>query len=164
MGIRQLNFETHTFYYLFPNFEFDSYIRFLFGVIYLIGILMVTLYDLLFPEDIPKLFTNCLRVILISFLFTLFLSVPVFTHFAAYLFGFLAFALIVYIPFFIRAFFRKREGADLMLVAYFITTITILNDLLFNFGFIHTGYISHLGVLLFIFIQAVILSKKSPKL
>ncbi|BDA78307.1 histidine kinase [Leptospira kobayashii] len=163
MGIRQLNFETHTFYYLFPNFEFDSYIRFLFGVIYLIGILMVTLYDLLFPEDIPKLFTNCLRVILISFLFTLFLSVPVFTHFAAYLFGFLAFALIVYIPFFIRAFFRKREGADLMLVAYFITTITILNDLLFNFGFIHTGYISHLGVLLFIFIQAVILSKKITK-
>ncbi|TGN11870.1 ATP-binding protein [Leptospira ilyithenensis] len=163
MGIRQLNFETHTFYYLFPNFEFDSYIRFLFGVIYLIGILMITLYDLLFPEDIPKLLTNGLRIIFTSFLFTLFLPVSVFTHFAAYLFGFLAFVLILYIPFFIRALLRKREGAALMLFAYSITAITLLNDLLFNFGIIHTGFISHFGVLLFIFIQAIILSKKITK-
>ncbi|WP_411822179.1 ATP-binding protein [Leptospira sp. 'Mane'] len=163
MGIRQLNFETHTFYYLFPNLEFDSYIRLLFGVVYMIGISMVTLYDLLFPKDIPKILTNVLRLIFICFLFTLVLPVSTFTHYAIYLFGIAGIALILYIPLFIRAFLRKREGAGLMLVAYSITAITLLNDLLFNFGFIHTGYLSHLGVLLFIFIQAVILSKKITK-
>lgn len=163
MGIRQLNFETHTFYYLFPNLDFDSYIRLLFGVIYMIGVSMVTLYDLLFPKDIPKIITKVLRLVFFSFLLTLFLPVSIFTHYASYLFGSAMIALILYVPLFIRAYFRKREGAGLMLIAYSITAVTLLNDLLFNFGLIHTGYLSHLGVLLFIFIQAILLSKKITK-
>lgn len=163
MGIRQLNFETHTFYYLFPNLDFDSYIRLLFGVIYMIGVSMVTLYDLLFPKDIPKIITKVLRLVFFSFLLTLFLPVSVFTHYASYLFGSAMIALILYVPLFIRAYFRKREGAGLMLIAYAITAVTLLNDILFNFGLIHTGYLSHLGVLLFIFIQAILLSKKITK-
>lgn len=163
MGIRQLNFETHTFYYLFPNLDFDSYIRLLFGVIYMIGVSMVTLYDLLFPKDIPKIITKVLRLVFFSFLLTLFLPVSIFTHYALYLFGFAMIAIILYVPLFIRAYFRKREGAGLMLIAYAITAVTLLNDILFNFGLIHTGYLSHLGVLLFIFIQAILLSKKITK-
>lgn len=163
MGIRQLNFETHTFYYLFPNLDFDSYIRLLFGVIYMIGVSLVTLYDLLFPKDIPKIISKVLRLVFFSFLLTLFLPVSIFTHYALYLFGFAMIAIILYVPLFIRAYFRKREGAGLMLIAYSITAVTLLNDILFNFGLIHTGYLSHLGVLLFIFIQAILLSKKITK-
>ncbi|TGL57861.1 response regulator [Leptospira ognonensis] len=163
MGIRQLNFETHTFYYLFPTLDFDSYIRLLFGVIYMIGISMVTLYDLLFPKDIPKIITKVIRSVFLSFLLTLLLPVSTLTHYSLYLFGFAIIALILYVPLFLRAFLRKREGAGLMLLAYSITAVTLLNDLLFNFGLIHTGYLSHMGVLLFIFIQAILLSIKITK-
>ncbi|MDF3818401.1 ATP-binding protein [Leptospira sp. 96542] len=163
MGLRQLNFETHTFYYLFPGLQFDTYIRFLFAVVFLLAISLVSLYDSLFPNDIPKIFTNFLRLVLFSFLFTLFFPVTQFTHFANYLFGFFIVIILLYIPLFVRALYNKREGAGLMLIAYSVTAITLLNDILFTLGYLQTGYLSHIGVLFYIFIQAIILSKKITK-
>ncbi|EMG10425.1 hypothetical protein LEP1GSC151_5422 [Leptospira interrogans serovar Grippotyphosa str. LT2186] len=45
----------------------------------------------------------------------------------------------------------KRKGATLILIAYLIFSTVVLNDILFTLGYISTGYISYIGITVFIF-------------
>ncbi len=53
---------------------------------------------------------------------------------------------------------RKREGALIFLAGFFFFFLTFLNDTLYANSIIHTGYFSGLGLFVFIFSQAFLLS------
>ena len=58
----------------------------------------------------------------------------------------------------ILAILRKREGASIFLVGFLIFFLTFVNDALYASGFVHTGYLAGLGLFVFIFSQAFLLS------
>jgi signal transduction histidine kinase len=61
------------------------------------------------------------------------------------------------------ALIRKREGAFVFLCGFFILFISIINDILFANNIINTGYFVHLGLFLFVFFQAYLLSSRFSK-
>jgi len=63
----------------------------------------------------------------------------------------------------IRAIIRKREGAILLLIGGLVYLITGINDMLFSIAVIFTIDIASIGLLIFIFIQAFIISMKFSK-
>jgi PAS domain S-box-containing protein len=59
----------------------------------------------------------------------------------------------------ILALVRKRQGAILFLLGFAVLFITVLNDILYSQMVIQTGYISPLGLLVFLLLQAFLLSR-----
>lgn len=58
---------------------------------------------------------------------------------------------------------RKREGACLCLAGFVVLFLTILNDLLYANLLVPTGYLIHVGLIVFIFLQALLLAQRSAK-
>jgi len=56
------------------------------------------------------------------------------------------------------AFIRKRQGAEFFLLGFLGFFAMFVNDVLYNYGIVHTGYLIGFGLLLFIFFQTVLLS------
>lgn len=54
----------------------------------------------------------------------------------------------------------NKEGARVFLLGFFIFSIIIINDLLYNNHFINTGYYTPFGLVIFIFSQAYILTSR----
>jgi regulator of replication initiation timing len=54
----------------------------------------------------------------------------------------------------------NKEGARVFLLGFFIFSIIIINDLLYNNHIINTGYYSSFGLVIFIFSQAYILTSR----
>ena len=55
---------------------------------------------------------------------------------------------------------ENRDGARVFLLGFFIFSIIIINDLLYNNHIINTGYYTPFGLVIFIFSQAYILTSR----
>lgn len=64
-----------------------------------------------------------------------------------------------YVFIFARAVRRRREGASLFLAAFLVFLGFVVNDILYHRMLIATAYIVPVGVLVFVFLQAVILAR-----
>ncbi|WP_425460665.1 ATP-binding protein [Leptospira gomenensis] len=160
MAARQLSLENHIFLMLFPEIGFDVYIRFIHAVVLSNGIFMCLFLKSLFPEDIPSAFIGAVISAFICFGFLLLLPVREFTGFFFIAYALFAFLPLGFAPFFARAKNKGRAGALIILFAYSIFTATVINDILFVLGYISTGYVSQVGIVTFILLQAIVLAKK----
>lgn len=59
----------------------------------------------------------------------------------------------------VRAVRRRKEGALLFLLAFLVFLGCVINDILYNRMIVSTAYVVPLGVLVFVFLQAVILAR-----
>ena len=59
-----------------------------------------------------------------------------------------------------KASYRKREGAKLFLSAFLIYSLCIINDIFYHQQIISSAYLVPIGSLLFIYLQAIVLSRK----
>ncbi|MBP7283804.1 MAG: sensor histidine kinase [Leptospiraceae bacterium] len=60
----------------------------------------------------------------------------------------------------LKAIYKKREGSIIIFIGLLVIMVFSVNDILFEKGIIQTGYFASLGVFLFIFSQAYMLSMK----
>jgi signal transduction histidine kinase len=113
----------------------------------------------LFPDEIKKYITY--PIALISFLLALFVFFPkpiLFTKMQEF-FQILVLISSVYIFYIIiLASIRRRIGAISFFLGFLFFFLTIINDILYNRNLINTGHFSSLGVFVFIFSQAYLLS------
>lgn len=58
----------------------------------------------------------------------------------------------------IRAFSQHEPGSSLFLGGMVIMFVTIVNDILFNIGFVRTGYFASVGLFVFLFFHSLVLS------
>ena len=78
-----------------------------------------------------------------------------------FVFDLLSVFLICYILYILAmAIIRKREFAKILTVGTLILFAAVLNDLLYNYRFIHTEYIMPYGMYAFFFVQSFVLSSK----
>lgn len=160
MGIRQLSVEDHAFIIFFPDIDFDFYIRFIYFTVLSIGIFMCMFIKSLFPEEVSSFFINSAIGVFGCSSFTLALPVRVFTEFFSIIFVLISFLPLGLTTYLFKAHKMKRKGATLILIAYLIFSTVVLNDILFTLGYISTGYISYIGITVFIFFQAGVLAQQ----
>jgi len=113
----------------------------------------------IFPREFPKKVLRLIQVIALGFILLVFVTPAiVFTHTvnAFQVYTILASCYLFYVLF--RAFKMKREGTNVILAGFLIFFITILNDILYVNGIIQTGSLIPLGMFVFIFSQAFLLS------
>tara|TARA_B100001939_G_scaffold239196_1_gene206738 strand:+ start:259331 stop:261367 length:2037 start_codon:yes stop_codon:yes gene_type:complete len=113
----------------------------------------------LYPGETHKRFLQLLLIISGAFaLFALFSPTLWFTHSIDY-FQFVLLTAIAYVVgVFALAIYRKREGAIFVSVASLVLCATVVNDLAYNQQVIRTAQLVAVGLFVFIFIQAFILS------
>ncbi len=118
----------------------------------------------LYPNEFPKIVVRITQVVCLLYsIIVLFTPVRVYSH---YMLSYQIITIaggIYTIWILINADIYKREGALLFLFAWFFLFLTVLNDILFQNDIIHTGNFAFIGLLIFIFSQAVVLSSRFSK-
>ncbi|MBS4208329.1 ATP-binding protein [Bacillus sp. FJAT-50079] len=147
--------------YLFPkiSWEIAVHLQHLAGIMALLFFLLFTRRELSF--DMPKMITKCFSTILI--LYSMFVAVtPVRILSHAFLFfkimAFLIMLCIVIVSF-VRM-VRKREGATLNVMAMLILFTALLNDIFYYSHWITTNEFVSFGILFYLFIQSIHLSRR----
>jgi len=113
----------------------------------------------LFPRETGKIFVFSLVAIGVVFICVPIILPPqIFTKLISVFNLFLLLSLIGSFYVLIKASFRKREDALLILSGFIIFMISILNDMLHNLFIIRTAFISEYGLAFFILFQSSVLS------
>ncbi len=118
----------------------------------------------LFPEEIKKRFLVVL-LLTILLLCSVVLSTParIFSHIIP-VFHVVAMIAAIYAIYALSlALFRRREGAFILLAASCFFVASVINDILYDNQVIRTGQLIHLGMFMFIFIECILLSRRSSK-
>ncbi len=148
---------------LYPDFNFELYIKFVFIGLFIGPSLFILFLEKLFPQEakpkIGKIFLGLGIAFSLSLLFpasvSSLASMPFLLVFGS--------TLIYELYILIRASLNKRSGAFLALLGMFILVVTSLNDILFDSQIISTDYYTSYGLFVFIFIQSFLLSMKFSK-
>lgn len=147
---------------LFPNLSWMFEIKLEYFIIsggFLVYLLFI---KSLYSKEVNQIiFRIIMTICSIYCLMSIFTPPFIFT----YLFRFFSILSIIFIGYFIYvmilALIRKQEGALISCIAGMIFYYTIINDILYNLGWIKEGkYILALGFIIFIFSQSLVLSKK----
>jgi hypothetical protein len=163
MIIRNISTGQRIVTYVFPNinwqllFKLDNFSGF--GTIPLFAIFLYVLYK----KDFPRVFLNLF--VSIGVLITLFVTFTPQIIYGGFRMFFELYILIggLSLTFFIllRATFRKREGALLTFIGFFILYATAINDVLISMGLVSSIEIAPFGLVTYMLIQSFVLSRGS---
>ena len=123
--------------------------------------LFVLYIHALFPNESSQRIRNIILIISILFsLFVLFTPIQVYTWTIYAADGFTFFVLIFVLVVLFRAARKKSELALIFLTGTVILVAAVVNDLFFGLRLIHSIYLAPLGLFIFLFTQALLLSKR----
>ncbi|MCP4137769.1 MAG: SpoIIE family protein phosphatase [bacterium] len=147
--------------HLFPGLSWELHCRFEDLSWYLAIPIFSWFIQTLFPREYLKIFFYPIEVI--CFLFSaivLFAPVSIYskTYFTYSIIILFSCSYVLYVL--ILSFIRKREGAGIFIVGFLLLFLSILNDILYDNGYIATGNIVPFGMFLFIFCQAYLISHR----
>ncbi len=154
-------FATH----FFPAFPWEfakkvAYITMNFG-----GSVFLLFMNSLYPGEVPK------RVLYASVAYGTCTSLFfIFFPFSVYVRGLVAYNVILtftflYIAFLlVKASLKKREGAVIILAGHFVLMLTVANDILYTFDLIHTGFVTHIGLFVFILAQGLAIALANARM
>jgi len=151
-------------YTLFPHFSFNLGIKMEYGAFYLAVPFFLLYLREIFPVHTPKiplyLIQGCSYLLLIP---VLIFPPQIFTHAIQlmHIVTLLAVALGLYI--FVRSIISRHEGAKSFLLGSLVMVLSIVNDVLHTSLIIHTGHFFPIGLFIFIFSQAYLLSVRFAK-
>lgn len=118
----------------------------------------------LFPQEVSKKFVSMYSFIAIFYSLHVLLTLA--REYSRFLYSFdlISVIFLLYILFSVgRALIRKREGALMVIMGFVIFVLTAINDMLYYSEKSVIGNLSSLGVFIFIFVQAYILSRLSAR-
>ena len=148
---------------VFPNFNFENYIRLIFVGFFFGPVLFILFIQKLFPDEakpiIGKIYIFLGIVFGLSLLFPSNVSTVAIIPYQLVVLT----SQIYLIYILIRAMIMKREGALIAFIGTFVFIGTASNDILFDNQIINTDYYSPYGLFFFIFCQSVLLSFKFSK-
>ena len=149
---------------LFPNFNWEVHTKIAYLAFYL-GVPVFAVYARnIFPRDISKFVVRV--IIIVGAFFSAFVIITparIYTHTAPF---FQIFTILVFFYAFyalILSLYRKRLGARFYMAGFVVLFIAAVNDILYSNLIIETGYMLQLGLFVFIFSQALLLSLLSSK-
>jgi len=145
---------------IFSDFDYyNIHHKFSFAAIPLLFIFTPTFFAILFTEEFSRKILRFFQISGIALLtFIILTSVKIFSRFMLLYEIILAVMLIWVIISIIKAFINKKNEAWLILAGMVIVFAAVINDLLFSFGTINTGFYSQAGFIILIFCQSTALS------
>jgi len=150
---------------LFPALDWALMLRIELVTFYTLALVGVMFYSSLFPREMSAPFVRCAQAITLLCVLLAFLGPPRLFGSLRVLLQVLTALVLAYIIYvLILASVRRREGALWFLAGFAFLFITGLNDLMYHtlisLGIITSGQLLPFGVLLFIFAQAFVLSRR----
>jgi len=149
---------------LFPDFNWEVHTKIAYLTFYT-GVPVFAAYaGNIFPKEIPKYVIYVIAIIGALFsAVVLFTPAKIYTHTATAfeIFAILVFCYGIYVL--ILATYRKRPGARLYLAGFIVLFLAGVNDILYSNLLIETGYMIQIGLFVFIFSQALLLSLRFSK-
>ncbi len=164
VAIRTLLTGEFYFYTLFSDFPFDLGIKFEYIAFYLGIPFFVLFLREVFPEDCPKMFSRIIQTCSYLLLIPVIVFPPrVFTHTVIAMEVVALFAIMIGLYVMIRSIMNRREGAKSFLAGSLLLVLTIVNDILHTNLIVYTGFYTPIGLFIFIFSQAFLLSVRFAK-
>ena len=149
---------------MWPTLQWQTLVKIEYLSIYLGVAIFMRFIRVQFPDEINKLIS---QVVLGTS--AIFVGLVLFTRvelFSSSLTFFQPFSLVVmiYVIYALGlALLRGEEGSSTVLIGFLAVVITFLNDMLYVANFIHTGHLISLGIMIFIFSQAFLISIRFSK-
>jgi len=150
--------------HFFPNIPWEVLIKMEYLSFYLSIPVFVLFIQCLFPQEIPK---RILHLIVATGL--AFSSIVLFTPARIFSFTLQIYQILTIISIgygiyvLIVASIRKRDGAFIFLLGFVVLAFSAINDMMYAEEIIQTGYLAPLGLCIFIFSQAFLLSLRLTK-
>ena len=159
IALRSMVMNERYLHVLFPGLSWTTLMRIEYITFYLSIPVFALFIITVFPKDFSKKICNLLLAAGLLFSATVCATpVPVFSH-TVQVFQFITFMTSIYLFFALfKAYRQKREGAYVILAGFFIFFLTIVNDILYLNEVINTSSLVPIGLFLFIFSQAFLLS------
>ena len=159
IGIRALVTGDIHLHHFFNTFPWQLMIRIEYLTVYLGVPLFMKFQQSVFPDEFPrKLANGIMGICLIFALIVVVTPVHFFTKTLVPFFLVAMAASVIYMVITIQSIRHQRVGARLFLVASLILFAAFINDILVSLEIIFTGYVTPLGFLVFMIIQAFLLS------
>jgi PAS domain S-box-containing protein len=150
--------------HFFPNIPWEVLIKMEYLSFYLSIPVFALFIQSFFPKEVPKRIVHLIVAVGIGFsCIVLFTPARIFTY-TLQTYQVLTIIVIIYaIYILIVASIRKRDGAFTFLFGFIILALSAVNDMMYSEEIIQTGYLAPLGLCIFIFSQAFLLSLRLKK-
>ena len=146
---------------LYPDFDFEIYIKLLFVSAFTFPALFNAFLEKLYPDEFIPTIKWIYTGLGVVFSITLFFPATVSTLLLVPV-SFMAFSSLCYSLYVLfKALIHKRDGAIYPLIGMIVLGATVINDLLFDNQIIISDYYISYGIFFFIFSQSFLLSLKS---
>ena len=148
---------------LFPNLNFEFYIKLLFIGFFLAPPLFILFIQRVYPNDSRRIIGRIFMALGILGSLTLFFPARISSEFVIpfHLINLLGYIYLLIVL--IKALIKRREGSVVTSAGVFIMVVTVFNDILFDSQIINTDYYSSYGLFVFVFSQSFLLSLKFSK-
>lgn len=151
-------------FYIFPDLPWWFTLRLEYLSLYLPIPLFLFFVSSLYPRESQQTINRIIIVLAVFFaLSVLVLPSLYFSETIPYFFTYTVLGCLYIIYILIVAVIRKREESGLFLAGFILMFIAAINDIMHNLLIVNTALIAPLGLLAFIFMQAVILSRRSSR-
>jgi len=145
--------------FLFPGFNWELALKIehLTGYIGL-PVFLLFIYSL-FREEMSKLFVRAVIIAGCIFTFVTIVTSGIVHTSMLPVFQLLMLVSIIYIIYvLLKVIYRGRVEGVIMALGFLFLAITLINDVLYSYGIVNTGYIVSFGLFLFLFAQSFVLS------
>ncbi|MBT3226198.1 MAG: hypothetical protein HOE30_03010 [Deltaproteobacteria bacterium] len=149
---------------MFPDLSWELLAKLDYMVLYF-GLLFFSAFiHSLYPQEFSRKILNLIVLLAAGFvLFTTVVPARIFTASLVYFQAIMGLSCLYYLYVMIRASFRKREGAIVVLGGCVVLIASMVNDVLYNHEIIHTADLVGAGLFVMIFSQSFVLSMRFSK-
>ena len=149
---------------MFPNISWDAMQRMEYLSFYIaVPVFAASIYYI-FTEQFSKKVLHIISGIAIAFILVVITAKPIIYTYTLIPFQIFTVFVAIYINYvLVKGYIQKVEGALITIVGFLVVTITSINDILLANNLIYTGNKFPVGVIVFVFLQAVVLGQNILK-
>lgn len=164
IGLRTLTTGSIYLHEIWPSLSWQILLKIEYLTFYLSIPLFFAFIQQQFPDEIDRLFSRIVAGVAGLFvLLVLFTTVTTFSASLTFFQPFSLLAMLYLIYGLSMAFIKGEEGSALVLFGFISIVIAFINDILYVANIIHTGHLISIGVLVFILMQALLISVRFSK-
>lgn len=164
VALRLLATDERYIIHFFPNIPWELLIKMEYLSFYLAIPAFVLFIQSFYPQEVPIRILHLIVAIGLAFsCAVLFTPARIFSY-TLQIYQIFTIIIIIYgLYVLIVASIRKRDGAFIFLIGFIILAFSAINDMMYAEKIIQTGYLAPLGLFIFIFSQAFLLSLRLTK-
>lgn len=161
IAVRSCLTNTYFIYEVFPAFDYSTYTRLVYLTLCLPVITLSLFFNALFPKEFSSFFLKIINLLALGLtLLTLLTPSHIFSAYLAIYQIVIGIAALNILYVILLAFYRKKEGAYIILFGGLIMFASVVNDILHSRAMIDTTFVISFGLFLFFFSQAYVISNR----